>query len=207
MLQEGKGHISIDTAALWCILWRSCTSRWTRSSPAAEEGEDRRVNNQVLHAFNTGGGHLPRSQPHRRRCPGPPRCWWGASSPRWRNNPGGGGEDQEDTSEGSWKRACATEEEGRRAHRLVDGPVGRLGLAEAAVGGVRGGVVAGAGEEQLGAVDHHRVPAPVLVPGPAAARHLRSGERGGGHAWVNKNGKNGTELVCRNVLKTSCVHA
>lgn len=65
-------------------------------------------------------------------------------------------------------------------YRLVDGPVGRLGLAEAAVGGVggegggEGGVLAGAGEEEQGAVDDDGVPAPVLTARPAAALHLHT---------------------------------
>lgn len=61
------------------------------------------------------------------------------------------------------------------AARVVDGPVGRLSLTEAAVGEVSGGerdVLAGAGKQQLGAVDDDHVTAPVQMAGPATARHI-----------------------------------
>lgn len=61
-------------------------------------------------------------------------------------------------------------------YRVIDGPIWRLGLTEAAVGDVSGGdgdVLTGAGEEQHGAVLDDRVPVPVLVVSPATALHLR----------------------------------
>lgn len=61
-------------------------------------------------------------------------------------------------------------------YRVIDGPIGRLGLAEAAVGEVSGGdgdVLTGAGEEQQGAVHDDHVPVPVLTASPAATLHLQ----------------------------------
>lgn len=61
-------------------------------------------------------------------------------------------------------------------YRVVDGPVKRLGLAEAAVGDVSGGdgdVLTGAGEQQHGAVHDDHVPVPVLTTSPATALHLQ----------------------------------
>lgn len=76
-----------------------------------------------------------------------------------------------------------TEEESKRKnnnndviYRVVDGPVRRLGLAEAAVGDVSGGdgdVLTGAGEQQHGAVHDDHVPVPVLTTSPATALHLQ----------------------------------
>lgn len=61
-------------------------------------------------------------------------------------------------------------------YRVVDGPVRRLGLAEAGVGDVCGGdgdVLAGAGEQQHGAVHDDHVPVPVLTTSPATTLHLQ----------------------------------
>lgn len=61
-------------------------------------------------------------------------------------------------------------------YRVVDGPIGRLGLTEAAVGDVSGGdggVLAGAGEEQHGAVHDDDILVPVLMASPAATLHLQ----------------------------------
>lgn len=63
------------------------------------------------------------------------------------------------------------------AYHVVDGPGGRLSLAEAAVGEVPGGegdVLAGAGKQQPRAVDDDQVIVPVLVALPAAALHLQT---------------------------------
>lgn len=62
-------------------------------------------------------------------------------------------------------------------YHVVYGPVGRLSLAESAVGEVPGGerdVLAGAGEQQLGAVDDDHVTVPVQTAGPATALHLQT---------------------------------
>lgn len=59
---------------------------------------------------------------------------------------------------------------------VIDGPVRRLGLTEAAVGDVSGGdgdVLTGAGEQQHGAVHDDHVPVPVLMATPATALHLQ----------------------------------
>lgn len=61
-------------------------------------------------------------------------------------------------------------------YRVIDGPVRRLGLTEAAVGDVSGGdgdVLTGAGEQQHGAVHDDHVPVPVLSATPATTLHLQ----------------------------------
>ena len=62
-------------------------------------------------------------------------------------------------------------------YHVVNGPVGRLSLAEAAVGEVSDrerDVLAGAGKQQLGAVDDHHVTVPVQTAGPPTALHLHT---------------------------------
>lgn len=85
-----------------------------------------------------------------------------------------------------WRPTAAGRQDDRRRvrrqtkknvlYRVIDGPIGRLGLAEAAVGEVSGGdgdVLTGAGEEQQGAVHDDHVPVPVLTASPAATLHLQ----------------------------------
>ncbi len=64
----------------------------------------------------------------------------------------------------------------KSVYHIVYGPVRRLSLTESAVGEVSGSqwdVLAGAGKQQLGAVDDDHVPVPVETTGPATALHLQ----------------------------------
>lgn len=76
-------------------------------------------------------------------------------------------------------------------HHVVHRPLGRLGLTEATVGGVprcQGDVMAGAGEEQLRAVNDSWVTAPVRLTSPPTTLHLQpAAPRKGQHkpkVWV-----------------------
>lgn len=75
-------------------------------------------------------------------------------------------------------------------YRVVDGPIGRLGLTEAAVGDVSrgdGDVLTGAGEEQQGAVHDDRVPVPVLTAIPATTLHLQGAKQGPKQGFTHLN--------------------
>ncbi len=80
-----------------------------------------------------------------------------------------------------WQTTARWQQTGDRmteksVYHIVYGPVGRLSLTESAVGEVSGSqwdVLAGAGKQQLGAVDDDHVPVPVETTSPATALHLQ----------------------------------
>lgn len=66
-----------------CFLYFTSWDLWTRSRT------DELCPYQILNVwmFSVCDAAVPQPEPLRGRFPGPPRCWWGASSPRWQHSP------------------------------------------------------------------------------------------------------------------------